>query len=93
MLEIDGMGRVYLTLSRDDDSLVLVDAGFPGQTDAIVSVIKSAGSSAEKITHIILTHQDMDHIGCVRDLLKFSPNARFWLIPKKRLTLKVPKYR
>ena len=76
MLEIDGMGRVYLTLAWDDNSLVLADAGFPGQTEAIVKAVTSAGHAAEKITHIILTHQDMDHIGCVRDLLKLAPNAK-----------------
>ena len=77
MLEISGtLGTVYLTLTWDSGSLVLVDTGFPGQTDAIVQAIGSAGFSAKNITHIILTHQDMDHVGCAKDLLKLSPNAQ-----------------
>jgi len=77
MLEIGGgMGKIYLTLAWDEKNLVLFDAGFPGQADEIVKAIASAGFSADKLTHIIITHQDMDHIGCVIDLLKIAPAAR-----------------
>ena len=77
MLEISGMGSVInLTLTWDSDSLVLMDTGFPGQTDAIVQSIAAAGFAAERITHIIITHQDMDHIGCVTDLMKLAPSAQ-----------------
>lgn len=77
ILEIHGMGSViYLTLTWDSDNLVLIDAGFPGQTDSILQAIAAAGFSAEQLTHIIITHQDMDHIGCVMDLLKFAPSAQ-----------------
>ena len=76
MLEVTGMGSVNLTLTWDDDNLVLVDAGFPEQTDAIVQAIADAGFSAAQITHIIITHQDMDHIGCVVDLLKIARSAK-----------------
>ena len=77
MLEIGNTGpRVFLTLTWDKDSLVLFDTGFPGQTDLIVQAISAAGFSAKNISHIILTHQDFDHIGCVKELLKLSPNAQ-----------------
>jgi len=77
MLEISGAaGMVNLTLAWDDDSLVLMDTGFPGQTNDIVRAINAAGLSAEKITHIILTHQDIDHVGCAKELLKLSPGAQ-----------------
>lgn len=76
MLEIGDIGKVNLTLTWDDKNLVLIDAGFPGQTDEIVKAIAGAGFSADKLTHIIITHQDMDHIGCVTDLLKIAPSAK-----------------
>ena len=76
MLEINGQGgTIYPTLTWDDEHLVLIDAGFPGQTDIIVRAIAAVGFSPERITHIIITHQDMDHIGCVPDFLKLSPAA------------------
>jgi len=67
---------VYLVLVWDADHLVLIDAGYPGQRDAIVKAIADAGFSAERLTHIILTHQDYDHIGCVLELLELSPSAQ-----------------
>ncbi|MCL2318569.1 MAG: MBL fold metallo-hydrolase, partial [Treponema sp.] len=43
---------------------------------AIAGAISAAGCSAKNITHIILTHQDVDHIGCLKELLKLAPKAR-----------------
>lgn len=81
MLEVHGMVddrevKVYLTLTWDDNTLALIDAGFPGQTEAIVEAIKAAGFSAKNLTHILLTHQDIDHIGCAKDLLSMAPKAQ-----------------
>ena len=56
--------------------LVLIDAGFPGQTEAIIQAIVDAGFRAEDLTEIILTHQDIDHVGCVLDLLKYALTAK-----------------
>lgn len=77
MLEIaSGMGHVNLTITWDENHLVLVDAGFPGQAEAIVQAITDAGFHAASLTDIIITHQDMDHIGCVLDLQRFAPSVR-----------------
>jgi len=69
-------GAIYPTLAWDENNLVLIDTGFPGQTDALVSAIAAKGFRAEDITHIILTHQDIDHIGCLPDMLRLAPAAR-----------------
>ena len=77
ILEVGGPAdAIYFALTWDEDHLVLMDAGHPGQTEAIVGAIADAGFSAERLTHIVITHQDMDHIGCVPDLLKLAPSAR-----------------
>lgn len=54
---------IFPTLLWDDDALVLVDAGFPGQYDLIKEACEQAGFATNKLTHIIITHQDIDHIG------------------------------
>jgi glyoxylase-like metal-dependent hydrolase (beta-lactamase superfamily II) len=69
-------GAIYPTLAWDENSLALIDAGFPGQTEALIGAIAAEGFRAEDITHIILTHQDIDHIGCLPDLLRLAPSAR-----------------
>ncbi|GHU57168.1 hypothetical protein AGMMS49975_22090 [Clostridia bacterium] len=77
MLEIKGdNGVIYPILAWDESDLVLIDAGFPGQIDLITEEIAKVGHSAKDITAIILTHQDIDHIGCVRELLELAPNAQ-----------------
>lgn len=69
MLEIESEGRVLnLVLTWDDSELVLIDTGLPGQTELIREAVSQAGFALEKLTKVILTHQDMDHIGCARVL-------------------------
>jgi glyoxylase-like metal-dependent hydrolase (beta-lactamase superfamily II) len=77
MLELAGpYSAIYPTLAWDENNLVLIDAGFPGQADALVSAIAAEGFRAGDITHIIITHQDIDHIGCLPDILQLAPSAQ-----------------
>ncbi len=54
---------VHPTLIRDRDAVLLVDTGFPGQLPEIRQAIEMAAVSFEKLNNVILTHQDIDHIG------------------------------
>jgi glyoxylase-like metal-dependent hydrolase (beta-lactamase superfamily II) len=68
MLEISSnvLGKprtVHPTLITDNGPLILVDAGFPGQTPLIRDAINEAGASLDQLAFIILTHHDIDHIG------------------------------
>ena len=65
-----------LVLTWDDSNLVLIDAGVPGQTEEIAAAISDLGFKAENLTHMIITHQDLDHVGCVTDLKKLAPNMQ-----------------
>ena len=79
MLEVVGsFGTIYPTLVWDESRIVLIDTGFPGQIASLTEAIAKAGIQAKDITDIILTHQDMDHIGCVLDMLGLSPSAQIW---------------
>ncbi|HEX9026482.1 MAG TPA: MBL fold metallo-hydrolase [Clostridium sp.] len=79
MLEIShnmmGSERVINpTVILDNDWQVLIDAGFPGQINQIREAIENEGISFNKLNRIILTHQDIDHIGCVSDILRELPH-------------------
>lgn len=68
MLEItsntEGMeNTIYPTLIWDDDMAVLVDTGFPGQLDLFRGSMEKAGVPFERLNKVIITHQDMDHMG------------------------------
>jgi glyoxylase-like metal-dependent hydrolase (beta-lactamase superfamily II) len=71
-LKIEAFGtRTVLnpTLIWDDDSAILVDAGMPGQLEDIRSAMEQAGVSIDKLTAVVLTHQDLDHIGSLPAIL------------------------
>ncbi len=54
----------------NQDALILVDAGMPGQLGDLRQEMERFGTTPEMITDIILTHQDFDHIGGVSDILR-----------------------
>jgi glyoxylase-like metal-dependent hydrolase (beta-lactamase superfamily II) len=80
MLEVPAkiMGRtsvVNLTMIWDEDSLILIDTGFPGQLPQIHEAAQKEGIPFSKLNMVILTHQDIDHIGCASDILKEMPDG------------------
>lgn len=78
MLEIAAtiLGRrdtIYPTLFWDDERAMLVDTGFPGQLPLFREAMAQAGAPLDKLTTIVITHQDLDHIGSLPDILKDAP--------------------
>ncbi|HEY3416502.1 MAG TPA: MBL fold metallo-hydrolase [Armatimonadota bacterium] len=78
MLEIAAMvmGKptvIYPTLLWDEKTAVLVDTGYPGQQAAVRETIEQAGIPFARLRVIILTHQDLDHIGSLPALLQEAP--------------------
>lgn len=73
-LEIKGnQGFIHPTLIWDDHAIVLIDAGYPGQVQEVRSVIEEAGIPFSQLNKVILTHQDFDHIGGLKELLQDHP--------------------
>ena len=76
-LKIIVMGRenvIYPTLIWDNDTVILVDAGFPGQAQYIREAVEKAGVPFSKLNKVIITHQDIDHIGALPEMLTISEN-------------------
>ncbi|MEN6351221.1 MAG: MBL fold metallo-hydrolase [Syntrophomonas sp.] len=67
-----GPGVVYPVLIWDDEAVVLIDTGFPGMLAQMRSNIESFGILLERLSHIIMTHHDIDHIGCLKTLVAAS---------------------
>ncbi|MCR8635070.1 MBL fold metallo-hydrolase [Paenibacillus radicis (ex Xue et al. 2023)] len=77
MLEISAtvMGKmdvIHPTLIWDEDTAVLVDTGFPGQMPLIIEAMEKAGVPFKKLNKIIMSHQDLDHIGSLPAILQES---------------------
>ncbi len=63
---------IHPTLIWDENETILVDTGIPGQNGEINEAIEKADVPNNKLTKIILTHQDFDHIGSLSEILKTS---------------------
>lgn len=77
MLEIHGSmfgapGVFYPTLIWEGSDIVLIDTGLPGQQELIREAVQKTGVSFDKLNRIIITHQDMDHIGGLATIVKDS---------------------
>jgi glyoxylase-like metal-dependent hydrolase (beta-lactamase superfamily II) len=55
-------GAIHPSVIWDADSVVLVDTGVPGSATAIREECARAGVPYERLSQIILTHDDLDHI-------------------------------
>jgi glyoxylase-like metal-dependent hydrolase (beta-lactamase superfamily II) len=67
---MNGPGVLCPALIWDRQNAVLVDAGLPGMAPQFIEAIESSGISPGKLTHIIITHHDFDHIGSLGELQK-----------------------
>jgi glyoxylase-like metal-dependent hydrolase (beta-lactamase superfamily II) len=77
MLEISAtiMGKVNVinpTLIWDNNMAVLIDTGFPGQLPLIREAMLIAEVPFDSLNKIIITHQDIDHIGSLPSILNDS---------------------
>jgi glyoxylase-like metal-dependent hydrolase (beta-lactamase superfamily II) len=50
----------------------LVDAGLPGQDGAIAAALSETGVGVQDLKRIVLTHQDVDHVGSLHTLRETS---------------------
>lgn len=73
-----GSMTIHPVLLWDDKEAVLVDTGMPGQLEDIRKAVETAGVRFEDIRHIVLTHQDIDHIGSVPDLVAALDGVEVW---------------
>jgi glyoxylase-like metal-dependent hydrolase (beta-lactamase superfamily II) len=77
MLEIpaDFMGRrslIHPVIISDKDDVVLIDTGFPGPDGGAAQIREqalAAGIPFGRLSRVILTHQDKDHIGGLTELI------------------------
>jgi len=57
------LGAVNAYLIEDQEELILIDTGYPGNEDKILGYIQKIGKTPEQLQHIILTHLHADHSG------------------------------
>jgi glyoxylase-like metal-dependent hydrolase (beta-lactamase superfamily II) len=74
-LEMNAGGNTFVihaALLWDEHDVILVDTGNPGYLEIIRKALEQEAIPFEKLTKVIITHQDMDHIGSLPDLVSAS---------------------
>jgi len=64
-----GRSNIYLLV---DERLSLIDTGLPGEEESVLRSIQELGRSPNELTHILITHAHMDHMGSLAALKKAS---------------------
>ena len=54
---------VNWTLVTDDSGVMLIDAGYPGSREDVLTSLKALGYGPGDVTAILLTHAHVDHLG------------------------------
>jgi len=66
LVEGDSVNWVLLV---DGSDVTLVDAGYPGDHDAVVASLAAVGRSVDDVQGVLVTHAHVDHIGSLPKLL------------------------
>ncbi len=66
-----GQSTIHPTLIWDRHESILVDTGYPGMLEKLLAALSELGVTMPK--KIIITHHDIDHIGCLSAILAASP--------------------
>ena len=68
-LDASRVSNVYLVIGPP---LTLIDTGPPGALPSLLRAIRRAGVQPEALQRLVLTHNDVDHIGNARALQRLS---------------------
>jgi len=71
---MNGPGTLCPALLWDRQDIVLVDAGLPGMLQQFFEAMAKAGVPLHRLTRVIITHHDLDHIGSLGELQRNVPH-------------------
>ncbi len=72
---------VYPTLLLDDENAILIDCGFTGSLPSLESELRLHGLSVRRLTGLVLTHHDHDHMGAAAAIKRTNPEIIVYASP------------
>lgn len=67
---------IYPVIVSDETEMVLIDCGYPGFFPLLTSTAAAAGLDCSKLTKIIITHHDYDHMGALAEFKQAYPHVQ-----------------
>lgn len=67
---------IYPVILSDDKDMILIDCGYPNFLKLIEENTIKNGINLSKLTKLIITHHDFDHMGSAADFKRKYPNVK-----------------
>ena len=67
---------IFPVLVFDEEEMVLIDCGYPGFLPVIEAAAKAEGIDIGRLTKIIITHHDFDHMGALAAFKRAYPGIQ-----------------
>jgi glyoxylase-like metal-dependent hydrolase (beta-lactamase superfamily II) len=67
---------IYPVILRDDNDVILIDCGYPNFLTLIEESAIKSEIDLSKLTKLIITHHDFDHMGSAADFKRKYPNVK-----------------
>ncbi|NTW95524.1 MAG: MBL fold metallo-hydrolase [Erysipelotrichaceae bacterium] len=75
ILNIERTGGVlHPSVIYDAQNVLLIDTGLLGQVDLLEAQLNKFDCSLSKVTAILITHHDIDHMGALKEIKALYPN-------------------
>ena len=68
--------EIYPVVLKDETNMVLIDCGYTGFLTFIEQAMKEKNLDCRKLTHVLITHQDHDHMGALYELKQKYPQIQ-----------------
>lgn len=65
---------IYPVIVSDETEMILIDCGYPGFLPLIRDAATAKGLDISKLTKIIITHHDFDHMGALAEFKRAYPH-------------------
>lgn len=66
---------IHPIMMEDENDLILFDCGYPTFSQKLKEAAKRKGIDFDRLTKIVITHQDYDHMGALAELAEQYPNV------------------
>lgn len=67
---------IHPVILQDDLNMVLIDCGYTGFLPQIEKAFEENNLNCRDLTHVVITHQDHDHMGALADLKRKYPRVQ-----------------
>lgn len=67
---------IFPVILKDEEEMILIDCGYPGFFPLIKDCAEKKGMDLSKLTKIIITHHDYDHMGALAEFKRQYPKVK-----------------